>query len=84
MDKQRCGVLVNKLVASIGVDMSHFCAVDVKRHLVWRNSRSSRVHDWVMIKNFSEMKRRQINFKFIPEQNIKRDNFTIYFLALLR
>lgn len=49
VDKQRCGVLVNKLVASIGVDMSHLCAVDVKRHLVLRDLCAFRVRGWALI-----------------------------------
>lgn len=49
VDEQRCGVLVNKLIASIGVDMSHLCAVDVKRHLVLRDFCASRVHGWALI-----------------------------------
>lgn len=44
MDKKRRAVLVHELVAAIGVDMSHFCAVNVEGHLVLINSQSSRVH----------------------------------------
>lgn len=49
VNKQRCGVLVNELIASIGVDMSHLCAVDVKRHLVLRDLCAFRVHGWALM-----------------------------------
>jgi len=45
-DKQRCAVLVYELVAAVGVDMSHFCAVNVERRLVLINSHSFREHGW--------------------------------------
>lgn len=61
VDEQRCGVLVNKLIASIGVDMSHLCAVDVKWHLVLRDFCASRVHGWSLIQSFSGMNGRLKN-----------------------
>lgn len=53
-DKKRRAVLVYKLVAAVGVDMSHFCAVNVKGHLVRINSQSSRVHGWASTQDLSE------------------------------
>lgn len=53
VDKKRCAVLVYKLVAAVGVDMSHFCAVNVEWHLVLINSQSFRVHSWVSTQDMS-------------------------------
>lgn len=57
MDKKRCAVLVYKLVAAIGVDMSHFGAVDVEGHPVLINSQSFRVHGWAFTQDMSERSR---------------------------
>lgn len=57
MDKKRCAVLVYKLVAAVGVDMSHFCAVNVERHPVLINSQAFRVHSWVSTQDISERSR---------------------------
>lgn len=44
MNKKRRAVLVHKLIAAIGVNMSHFCAVNVERHPLLINPQSSRIH----------------------------------------
>lgn len=54
MDKIRCAVLVYKLVAAVGVDMSHFRAVNVEGHLILINPHSFRVHSWESFQNMSE------------------------------
>lgn len=56
-DKNRCAVLVYKLVAAIGVDMSHFGAVNIKGHLVLVNSHIFMVHSWLSTQGLSERSR---------------------------
>lgn len=56
-DKNRCAVLVYKLVAAVGVDMSHFCAVNVKGRLVLINSQPSRAHGRPSTQDLSERSR---------------------------
>lgn len=57
MDKNRCAVLVYKLVAAVGVDVSHFRAVNVKGRLVLINSQPSRVHGRAFTQDLSERSR---------------------------
>lgn len=57
MDKKRCAVLVYKLVAAVGVDMSYFCAVNVEGHLVLIDSQAFRVHRWASTQDMSERSR---------------------------
>ncbi len=57
VDKKRCAVLVYKLVAAVGVDMSHFCAVDVEGHPVLINSQSFSIHGWAFTQDMSERSR---------------------------
>lgn len=45
-DEKRCAVLVYKLVAAVGINMGHFCAVNVEGHPVLINSQTFRVHGW--------------------------------------
>ena len=57
MNKKRRAVLIHKLVAAIGVDMSHFCAVNVERCPVLINPQASRVHSWASPQDMSERSR---------------------------
>lgn len=54
MNKKRRAVLVHELVAAVGIDMSHFCAVNVERRPVLINPQASRVHSWASPQDVSE------------------------------
>lgn len=59
MDKERCAVLVYKLVAAVGVDMSHFCAVNIEGRPVLINSQSFRVDSWMSTEDISEVEQKE-------------------------
>lgn len=59
MDKERSAVLVYKLVAAIGVDMSHFCAVNIEGRPVLINSQSFRVDSWMSTEDISEVEQKE-------------------------
>lgn len=77
--KKRSAVLVDKLVAAIGVDICHFCAVDVKGRPVLTD------HGWTSLQDLSERIRSgTLTSQPHLNQMVKGTICFTYFLALFR